>query len=242
MAISEKKHNSPALDFDINDCHRVVEIYQQEQKRERLQSIDPAKMLHQFRLAFGAYKIAQHQDIAPTITQLRKQHTDIRNKARNLLIDLQEKTDTHFLNSLACSIANTKTPIKIGDEEYKKLMSGIYEKLESLGTSLKWLTDNLDSCTTEEFDYLHTKLNPSARSPAENRFISDLALILTEHLAEGGYAHDLHRDEYQDKYHGWKLDCIQYLLERVNTKRTKSQIFAVLNGSKHKVAANKTSK
>ena len=238
MAISEKKHKPTTYDFDIYDCHKVVEIYSSAQKKQIPVKVNLEEMLHQFRLAFGAYNIAHHQDSAPTITQLRKQHTDIRNKARSLLIDLQEKTDTHFLNSLASSVAGTKTPLKIRDEEYKDIMLGIYRELEGLGASLKWLTDNLDPCTTDEFDYLHTKLDPKKRSPAENRFISDLALVLTKHLEEGGYA----CDSYEDKFDGWKIDCIEYLLDRVNAGREKSQIFAVLNGFKRKKTTNKNSK
>ena len=96
MATLEKKYNPAAYDFDINDCHKAVEIYLGDQKRQIPEKLSLEEMLHQFRLAFASFKIAHHQNDAPTITQLRKQHTDIRKKAINLLIDLEEKTDTHF--------------------------------------------------------------------------------------------------------------------------------------------------
>lgn len=230
--------NPSSLDFNIDDCHKVINIYIASKKKKVSKTIDMQEMLYLIRLAFGVYKIAQYQDEAPTITQLRKQHTDIRNKAQNLLKDLQEKTDTYFLNSLVASMNGKRTTLNIDDNEYKTLMLDIYEKLENLGSSLKWLTDNLSPCTTDNFNYIHTKLNPKTRMSARNRFISDLALILTEHLGKGGYRYD----QYKNDCYGWKADSIKYLLNRVNIECTKMQIFAVLNASPIHKDADNTSK
>ena len=84
----------------------------------------------------------------------------------------------------------------------------------------------------------HGALNPNARSPTENQFVTRLGLVLTKYLGKGGYAFDPCKNEYS----GWKIDCVAYLLGRVGVERTKKQIFVVLNGYQRKNAANKTSK
>lgn len=230
METLKSKPNSPAPDFNLNDCNKVIDIHKKAQHEEISEALNIERMLYRLNLSFGIYRREHLQDTAPTIKQLKEQHTDIRRKSQNLLISLQENTDIYFLSSLACSIAEARSPINIEDDEYEHLMSEIYEELGNLGTSLKWLIDKLDPCTTEQFDYIHTKRNPKIRSPAENRFVKNLATVMNEHLGTGGYYSDSHKNTYS----GWKIDCIEYLLNCVGVERNRGQIFAVLNSSNSK--------
>lgn len=223
MATSETKYSAPPRDFDASDCKRIIEIYESKCDKK----IDVAIIedcLYGLNLSFGAYQIALHQQTAPTATQLKKKHTDVSNKANSLLSDLRKKTDVHFLTSLASSIAGTKTPIKINGAEYENIIVDIYKKFETLESSLLWLTNSLDGCLKEDFNYLHTKSNASGKSPAINKFISDIALVLTKYIGNGGYSHNPYTGECQ----GWKIDCIEHLLNRINVSRSADQIFNVL--------------
>lgn len=220
-----KEHNPPTLDFNINDCITVVNIYCNSQGNTFSKPPEAVTMLNQFQLAYGAYQIAKSQNEAPTNKQLEGRNRLIRNKANKLLSDLKNKTDAHFLTSLACSMAGTKTPITIDDEKYRDLMTDIYQELGNLGKSLQWLSDNLEPIATGNFDYLHTNKKGNKREFPENAFIKDLSLVLTKHLDKGGYAYN----NYTDTSYGWKIDCINYLLKQVCIKKTKSQIKGALS-------------
>ena len=129
-------------------------------------------------------------------------------------------------------MAGTKSPTNIDDETYKLLMKDAFDNLRALETPLKWLTKNLALCTKTEFEYLHTNTDSKGRAFAENDFVRDLSFILTKYFEKhGGRIYD----DYEEDHRGWKVLCIEYLLNRVEISWTRGQISGAIGTKKSQV-------
>ena len=214
MAILEKKHDLTVFDFDINDCNKIIEIYEE--------AINLEGMLKKIRSAYYLYMRRKFKRKTPE--QLKKSHDRIRKRAEKLLHGLQNETDTHFLNSLVSAMAGTKSPTNIDDETYKLLMKDAFDNLRALETPFTF--------TKTEFEYLHTNTDSKGRAFAENDFVRDLSFILTKYFEKhGGRIYD----DYEEDHRGWKVLCIEYLLNRVEISWTRGQISGAIGTKKSQV-------
>ena len=207
--------------FSRSDCEKLIEIYLRNRKTKvswyLIQTeADPISLIQRdLNIALARYDILKSRARAPTAKQLKDKHRIVGNSAKKLFGHLKESTDYHFMAALVAAKAGKVSPVFLDDEKFRE----VYFGLQSLGESLKWLMDGLQLCLKEGFVYEDAKPDKQLPETALIKFLSD---VLTKYFENKGHGRGDRATEKAAM--GWRIDCLEHLLNCAGVSKTKAQI------------------
>ncbi len=208
--------------FTQKDSEEILRIYNS-YKKEKLIDCDIDALSDFLCIAYHLYISFTCDLNGLTDTQFKKKYTGLGNKIDSLMRTLMDEDMPQVELRMVSMYLETEESTYAGISRYEPVMKFINDELHNLTLSLARIQEILELCNATEG--IHRLSKPSHSRAPETQLIVNLDWVLSSFLEKGGYAYS----DYEDNYYGWKIDCIKYLLDRVDIKRTNKQIFYILN-------------
>lgn len=221
--------------FSYTDVEEVIRIYSSHKKEGNI-SCDIDALLDILNIAYHSYISYTCNLNRMTDDQFIKKHKSLNNRINSLMRMLCDEDIVNIKLRILEAHVGAEALIFSHEGQYNDLLKLISDEFHNLMLSLARFQELLDFPGHSECSSLLVK--PSHPKTPDNQLIISLDTTLSAFLERGGYAYS----DYNEEYYGWKIECIKYLLTRINVKRTNKQIFFILNTSHKKNKSNSTQK
>lgn len=214
--------------YNQNDCDKIEEIVKKElgEKRERfLINIEFANCYYKERK--GSEKL---NSISISRTDFFKKVKSIKNKMTQLekemkfLVEEKSYISGHVNLALMSALLNGQNLTEAPDDMVEKVNNSSSLILANLKVYLNLSLSMFNEIDEDSFEYESFKDYSCKRRP-ETVLIKKLSEAL-DIFGPGGYTRGSYQD--QNSAQGWRIECLQYLLKRLDVEMHNNQVLDAL--------------